>query len=61
MENTIQEVTQSMEMGIYEPTCNLRINICKNHRIEQLWVNKLTDNKKWKELPIFRGDKQTNS
>lgn len=37
---------------ILEPTCMLRINMCAQQRLEQMWVDKRSGQQYWKPIPL---------
>lgn len=62
MQNKEKEVSDNMQhVGLVQPTCELRINLYKNRRIEQKWINLITDEYVWKPLPLFNGTETIKS
>ncbi len=59
MENQEQNKISSntlLAAVVLEPTCVLRLNMCKRQmkggELQQMWIDKISGNKYWKPIPI---------
>lgn len=48
----VEDVTKPIDLTGLQPTSYLRRNQCRNHDIEQLWVDAETNKKVWRSIPF---------